>query len=90
MVITNMKEQVMQKSLSTVDILIHPLTYFQSGILSWVVVEMAERQQYTKKKVQIYHPIKLLDFMLLNTYQNAQIMTHSPLVMLWNVVGATN
>ena len=41
MFLTNMKEQVMQKIISTVEILIHPLTLFQIGIIFWVVVEIA-------------------------------------------------
>ena len=37
-VFTDMREQVMSQSLSTVEILIHPLTVFQIGILFWDVV----------------------------------------------------
>ena len=42
MVSTDKKKQVMHKSLSTVEILIHPLTFFQIGIVFWVVLEIAE------------------------------------------------
>ena len=38
MVFTNIKKQVMQKSISTVDILIHPLTLFQTVIVFRFVV----------------------------------------------------
>ena len=42
MFITNVKEQVMQQSLPTVNILIHLLTVYQIGIVFWVVVEITE------------------------------------------------
>ena len=40
--ITDMKDQVVQKSLSKVGILLHTLTVFQIGILFWVVVVISE------------------------------------------------
>ena len=43
MVLTNMKEKVTQQSLSTVAILIHPLTVFQIGMMYWVVVGNSQR-----------------------------------------------
>ena len=41
MVLTNMKQQVMQKSLSTLGIIIHLLIYFQLKIVLWVVVAIS-------------------------------------------------
>ena len=43
MINTNMKYQVTQQSLSTVAILIHPLTVFQIGMMYWVVVGNSQR-----------------------------------------------
>ena len=45
MVLSDMKEQVMKQSLSTVMILIHSLTVIQTGILFSIVVGISERQQ---------------------------------------------
>ena len=39
--LTGMEEKFMRKILSTVEILIHPLTVLQLGVLFWVVVEIA-------------------------------------------------
>ena len=58
MFITNVKEQVMQQSLPTVNILIHLLTIYQIGIVFWVVVEITEIWQYLKKKMKIHHQTK--------------------------------
>ena len=41
MVLTNMKEQLFQKNIYNLEILIHPLELFQIVILLWVVVEIA-------------------------------------------------
>ena len=41
-VITDMKEQFMQRSLSTVEVVTHFLAVFQIGIVFWVVVEIEE------------------------------------------------
>ena len=43
MVLTDMKDQFVKQSLSTLYISIHALTVFQIGILFLVVVEIAER-----------------------------------------------
>ena len=45
----DMKEKVMQKSLSTVDILIKPLTVFQIGILFWVVVSHLQKDDNNRR-----------------------------------------
>ena len=50
MVLTNMKEQIMQQSISIVEILIHPLICFQIGIEFWFVVKNVEGYKYLKKK----------------------------------------
>ena len=43
MFIIGMKEKFMQKVLPTVEILVHLLILFQTGIAFWVVVEISER-----------------------------------------------
>ena len=43
MVNKNMKFQVMQQSLSTVDIFIHPLIFFQIVLVFWFVMTIVER-----------------------------------------------
>ena len=42
-VLTNIKEQFMQKSLYAVEISVHPLIAFQIGIVFWVVLLIVER-----------------------------------------------
>ena len=42
MVLTDMKEKVIQKNIYNVDILIHTLTLLQTIILFWVVVKISE------------------------------------------------
>ena len=41
MLFTNMKEQVMQKIISNVEILIHTMIVFKIGIVFWVVVKIS-------------------------------------------------
>ena len=43
MVLTDMKEQVIQKEISNVEISTTPLRYFQIVILFWVVVETSKK-----------------------------------------------
>ena len=52
MVLTNIKEQVMQKSIYNVEILMNPLEVFQIGTSFLVVVEIVERKQYLNKKLK--------------------------------------
>ena len=77
MVLTDMKEQFMHQSLYSVDILINPLTVFQAGIVFCFVVEIKERQQYLKKRVQIHHQTKPLDFIF---------WIHIKMLKLWNLL----
>ena len=55
MVIINMKEQVMYQRTSTVEILIHPLKFFQTVIVHWIVVGIVEICQYMKKTLKMNH-----------------------------------
>ena len=41
MLFTNMKEQVMQKIISNVEILIHTMIVFKIEIVFWVVVKIS-------------------------------------------------
>ena len=43
MVLTNTNEQVTQKSLSIVKVLVHNLKLFEIEVVIWVVVTIAER-----------------------------------------------
>ena len=44
-VLMDMKYQSMQWSLSTVELLTHPLSVLQIGVVIWVVVSISERKQ---------------------------------------------
>ena len=89
-VLTDMKYQVIKQSLSTVDILVHPLIVFQIGILSWVVVVIEKIWQYLNNEVKINNQTKQLDFIFFHTHQSDQIMRSSPLNMTIHGTSATN
>ena len=90
MVLINTKEQVMQKIICTIEILINPLIVFQTEILFWVVVVISETWKYKKKKVKMNNKKIQSYSIFLDTYRSAQIMASSPLNMVRHVVSAKN
>ena len=89
MVLTNTKYKVIQKGLSTVEILIHRLIVLHIVNMFWIIVKTSERQQYLKKRVKNHHK-KTLDFIFLDKYQSAQMMASVPLNMVRHMLNATN
>ena len=88
MVLSYMKYQFMQKILSTLEILIHPLKVFQIGMFlcccgSFRKITILEEEGENP-------PQKKRDIIFLNTYQNSQIMASYPLKMVRHVLSANN
>ena len=90
MVINKMKEQVLQKKLSTVEMLVNPLTVFYIEILFWGCCVNYRNITIPEEESEKSSPNKKIDFKCLSTYQNSQIMAYALLNMVRHVVSPTN
>ena len=90
MVINKMKEQVLQKKLSTVEMLVNPLTVFYIEIVFLVCCVNCRNITIPEEESEKSSPNKKIDFKCLSTYQNYQIMAYALLNMVRHVVSPTN